>query len=172
MDSRKKHWLLPSGSEALLPEESCRIEHGRRKALDLFRSWGYQQVITPDIEFLDSLGIDSDTEGAAPPTFKVIDQLTGKLMGIRADMTPQIARLDVRAGSPPNNRLCYLGTVLHALPDELFVSRSHFQIGAELFGHGGFESDGEIICLMLETLRNLGITEVHLDLGISGSTVS
>ncbi len=164
MDSSKQHWLLPSGSAALLPEYASRVELGRRKALDLFRSWGYQQVITPYIEFLDPQSVDSDSE-LTLHTFKVIDQLTGKLMGIRADMTPQIARMDAHTGSPPNNRLCYLGTVLHALPDELSGSRSPFQIGAELFGHGGLESDCEIICLMLETLYHLGVADVHLDLG-------
>ena len=168
MNNNGERWILPSGVEEMLPADAAQVEYARRKVLDLFHSWGYDQVITPFIEFLDSLfvGAGSDLD---LHTFKVIDQLTGRLMGIRTDMTPQIARMDARErGSNATSRLCYLGTVLHALPDELSGSRSPFQIGAELFGHSSLEGDCEIICLMLETLSALGLNDVHLDLGHVG----
>lgn len=161
-------WLLPEGIDEVYPEEAARLEELRRKVLDLFSVWGYRLVIPPMIEFIDSLlvgtGRDLDIQ-----TFKLIDQISGRLMGIRADMTPQIARIDARSdscGSPA--RLCYLGTVLHSQLDHLERSRSPMQVGAELYGHGGSASDVEIIRLMLETLAMAGIADVHLDLGHVG----
>ncbi|MGZ8242332.1 ATP phosphoribosyltransferase regulatory subunit [Methylomagnum sp.] len=161
-------WLLPEGVDEVYPEEAARLESLRRKVLDLFSAWGYRLVIPPMIEFIDSLlvgtGRDLDIQ-----TFKLIDQISGRLMGIRADMTPQIARIDARSdtgGSPA--RLCYLGTVLHSQLDHLERSRSPMQVGAELYGYAGSASDVEIIRLMLETLAMAGITDVHLDLGHVG----
>ncbi len=134
-------WLLPAGVEEVLPEDAERLEGLRRNILDLYASWGYRLVIPPFIEYLDSLltgiGEDLDLE-----TFKLIDQLTGRLMGVRADMTPQVARIDARHGvEGVPTRLCYLGTVLHTLPQGASGSRSPVQVGAELYGHGGVESD-------------------------------
>ena len=161
-------WLLPEGIEEVFPRESARIESLRRKVLDLFAAWGYRMVIPPLVEFLDSLlvgtGHDLDLR-----TFKLIDQISGRMMGIRADMTPQVARIDARtaSGNSPA-RLCYLGTVVHTQSDHLEKSRAPMQVGAELYGHAGHASDSEIIQLLLEMLAVAGITDVHLDLGHVG----
>jgi ATP phosphoribosyltransferase regulatory subunit len=161
-------WLLPEGIEELLPEEAERLELLRRRVLDRFAAWGYRLVMPPLIEFIDSLltgaGHDLDIQ-----TFKLIDQASGRLLGIRADMTPQVARIDARthAGVTPG-RFCYLGSVLHTQADRLEKSRSPIQFGAELYGHGGSASDLEIIRLMLEVLATAGVERVHLDLGHVG----
>ena len=162
------HWLLPEGIAELLPDEAWRLEVLRRGLLDVYRSWGYELIIPPMVEFLESLltgtGHDLDLQ-----TFKLTDQLTGRLLGVRADMTPQAARIDthqLKREAPV--RLCYLGTVLHTRPDGFTGSRSPMQVGAELFGHAGMESDLEILALMLETLRITGVEHVHLDLGHVG----
>ena len=161
-------WLLPDGIEELLPAEAGRLEALRRRLLDTCAAWGYEQVVPPLIEFLDSLltaaGHDLELQ-----TFKLTDPLSGRLLGVRADMTPQVARLDahnLKREGP--TRLCYVGTVLRAYGDPLEPSRSPVQIGAELYGHAGLEADLEIIRLMLELLAQSGITGVHLDLGHVG----
>ncbi len=161
-------WLLPQGIEESLPAESARLESLRRNLLDIYASWGYQLVMPPMIEFIDSLltgtGHDLDLQ-----TFKLIDQLTGRSMGVRADMTPQVARIDshqLKNDAP--NRLCYMGTVLRTRPDSFGSSRSPFQAGAELYGHAGIESDVEVLCLMAETLRASGIKELSIDIGHVG----
>ena len=168
MQDDDKLWLLPAGVEEILPPQARRLERCRRDLIDLFLSWGYELVIPPLVEYLESLlagaGTDVDLK-----TFKLIDQMTGRLMGVRADMTPQVARIDARKlhrGAP--TRLCYLGTVLHTLPDGLSGERCPMQVGAELYGHRGVESDCEVICLLLETLRVSGVRDVHLDLGHVG----
>ena len=161
-------WLLPEGVDEVLPPEAARLEQLRRQVLDLYSSWGYQLVIPPFIEYLESLlvGTGSDLD---LKTFKLTDQLTGRLMGIRADMTPQLARIDAHhLRDETCARLCYLGTVLHALPDGFTRTRSPVQVGAELYGHAGFESDCEILSLMLETLAIAGVDDVHVDLGHVG----
>lgn len=163
-----ERWLLPAGIDEILPAEAEEIERLRRELLDLFSSWGYRLVIPPFIEYLESLltGTGRDLE---LKTFKLTDQLTGRLMGVRADMTPQVARIEARRlRSDQPVRLCYLGTVLYSLPDGVARSRSPIQLGAELYGHGGIESDCEVLCLMLETLRRAGVNDVHLDLGHVG----
>jgi len=164
----KNRWLLPDGIEELLPEQAARLEQLRRELLDMYRSRGYQLIIPPFIEYLESLltgtGHDLDLS-----TFKLIDQLSGRMMGLRADMTPQAARIDAHRlkGDAPR-RLCYLGTVLHTLPTGFSGSRSPMQVGAELFGHSGADSDVEILGLMLETLYLTGVRDVHVDLGHVG----
>ncbi len=162
------HWLLPEGVEEVLPDDALRLERLRRTLLDLFSTWGYQLVIPPFIEFLESLltgvGHDLDLQ-----TFKLTDQLSGRMLGIRADMTPQVARIDahnLKRDVP--TRLCYVGTVLHARGDHLEQSRSPMQVGAELYGHAGMASDLEILQLMLETLAMAGLQNVHVDLGHVG----
>ena len=166
--SSKDQWLLPEGVDEVLPPEAWRLEYARRKLLDLFSHWGYDLIMPPLIEYLESLltgtGNDLDLQ-----TFKVTDQLTGRLMGLRADMTPQAARIDAHPlqRSAPT-RLCYMGTVLHTRSDGFGGSRSPFQVGAELFGHAGVESDVEIIKLLLELLELLSISELHIDLGHVG----
>lgn len=161
-------WLLPEGVDEMLPPEAERLEQLRRQVLDLYDSWGYRLVIPPFIEYLESLlvgtGRDLDLK-----TFKLTDQLTGRMMGIRADMTPQVARIDAHhLRGDACARLCYLGTVLHALPDGFTRTRSPVQVGAELYGHPGHESDCEILGLMLETLAVARVRDVHVDLGHVG----
>ena len=161
-------WLLPDGIEEVLPPEAARIETARRRVLDLFQCWGSERVITPHVEFLESLltgaGQDLDLK-----TFKVIDPLSGRQMGLRADITPQVARVDahtLRREGP--SRLCYAGSVLHAKPQALATSRSPIQLGAELYGDSSTSSDLEVISLMLETLGLADVPAVHMDLGHVG----
>ncbi len=162
------HWLLPQGIEEALPADAARLESLRRNLLDMYSRWGYQLVMPPMIEFLESLltgtGHDLNLQ-----TFKLIDQLSGHSMGLRADMTPQVARIDAhQLKNDAPNRLCYMGTVLHTMPDGFGSSRSPFQAGAELYGHGGVESDVEVLCLMIETLAAAGVKDVYIDIGHVG----
>jgi len=160
--------MLPEGIEEILPVEARRLEQLRRHLLDQFATWGYEQVMPPLIEYLDALltgtGRDLDLQ-----TFKLTDQLTGRLMGVRADMTPQTARIDahyLKRECPV--RLCYVGNVLRTRPDAFAGSRELLQLGAELFGHPGPESDIEIVRLMLAALAAAGLRDLHLDLGHVG----
>lgn len=166
--SEKDRWLLPEGIDEILPPEAQRLEDLRRRLLDLCAAWGYELVMPPLVEYLESLltGSGKDLE---LQTFKLTDQLTGRLMGIRADMTPQAARIDahyLKRALPV--RLCYVGSVLHTLPDEFAGSRELLQLGAELYGHAGPESDIEILRLMLAALERAGLQDVYLDLGHVG----
>ncbi|CAD5106553.1 ATP phosphoribosyltransferase regulatory subunit [Zestomonas carbonaria] len=161
-------WLLPDGIEEVLPPEAARIEAARREVLDLFQRWGYEFVVTPHIEYLESLltGAGQDLELR---TFKVTDPLSGRLMGFRADITPQVARIDahtLRREGP--SRLCYAGSVLHAKPRALSTSRSPIQLGAELYGDASPASDIEVISLMLDMLALARVPDVHMDLGHVG----
>lgn len=157
-------WLLPDGVEDILPPTASRIEALRRDLLDRWQRWGYELISPPMIEYLESLltgtGNDLDLQ-----TFKLTDQLTGRLMGVRADMTPQAARIDAhglrRAGV---TRLCYAGHVLHTRPFSMTSGRSPLQAGCELFGSSVLAADEEIISLMLESLAAAGASRVHLDL--------
>ncbi|PPD18670.1 MAG: ATP phosphoribosyltransferase regulatory subunit [Methylotenera sp.] len=158
-----RNWLLPEYIEDVLPAEAARIESLRRELLDLFKVHGYQYIIPPTLEYLESLitGTGHDLDLA---TFKVVDQLTGRLMGIRADMTPQAARIDAHMLNHQGvSRLCYAGTVLRTKPDGLARTREPLQLGAELFGHAGIESDIEIHRLMIKALQALGLKELHID---------
>lgn len=158
-----RNWLLPEFIEDVLPAEAARIEQLRRQLLDLFKVHGYQYVIPPTLEYLESLitGTGRDLDLA---TFKVVDQLTGRLMGIRADMTPQAARIDAHMLNQQGiSRLCYAGTVLRTKPDGLARTREPLQLGAELFGHAGIESDIEIQRLMIKALQLLGLQDLHID---------
>jgi ATP phosphoribosyltransferase regulatory subunit len=166
--STKERWLLPDGVEEILPAEARRVEHLRRRLLDLFETWGYEFVMPPLIEYLESLlvGASRDLDTL---TFKVTDHLTGRLMGVRPDMTPQAARLDahyLKRSAP--TRLCYVGSVLRTKPDGFGGSREPLQLGAELFGHAGPEADAEILSLMIEALRLAEIRDAHFDLGHVG----
>ena len=161
-------WLLPEGVDEFLPPQAERLERLRRDLLDLFHTWGYELVIPPLIEYLESLlvgmGHDLDLE-----TFKLIDQMTGRLMGVRADMTPQVSRIEAhRLNREAPVRLCYLDAVLRTRQSGSVRSRSPLQVGAELFGHAGIESDVEILRLMVETLRVTGLDDIHIDLGHVG----
>ena len=160
-----QHWILPEGIEEVLPEQAARFEAMRRLLLDLYTSWGYELVMPPTIDFIESLltgtGHDLDLQ-----TFKLVDQLSGRTLGIRADMTPQVARIDAhQLQREAPTRLCYIGTVLHTRPESIGDSRSPLQVGAELYGHGGVESEVEIIALMMQTFAALDINDVYLDLG-------
>jgi len=165
-------WLLPDGINESLPNEAERLEALRRHLIDLYSTWGYRLVMPPFVEYLESLRVGMGTQ-LDLQTFKVTDQLTGRMMGIRADMTPQVARIDAHRLSKGNknatvNRLCYIGTVLRTRSEQQGGSRSPVQVGAELFGHAGIESDYEIILLMLETLHSIDISDLVLDLGHVG----
>ena len=161
----KQHWILPEGIEEVLPEQAARFEAMRRMLLDMYASWGYELVMPPTIDFIESLltgtGHDLDLQ-----TFKLVDQMSGRTLGLRADMTPQVARIDVhqlRREVP--TRLCYMGTVLRTRPESIGDSRSPLQVGAELYGHAGVESEVEILGLMLQTFSALEIEDIYLDLG-------
>lgn len=161
-------WLLPEGIEELLPPQAERLERLRRALIDQLHSWGYELVIPPIIDYLESLltGTGNDLK---LQTFTLTDQVSGRLMGLRADMTPQVARMDahqLRRETP--TRLCYLGTVLHTLPDGFAGGRSPLQCGAELYGSDSVESDIEVIRLMLATLATTGVNDAHLDLAHVG----
>lgn len=158
-----RNWLLPEYIEDVLPAEAARIELLRRKLLDLFTVHGYQYVIPPMLEYMESLitGVGHDLDLA---TFKVVDQLTGRLMGVRADMTPQAARIDAHLLNHQGvTRLCYAGSVLRTKPDGLALTREPLQLGAELYGHAGVESDIEIQKLLMNALHTIGIESVHID---------
>ncbi len=160
-----KHWVLPQGIEEALPDQAARLESLRRELLDMYFCWGYELVIPPFIDHIESLltgtGHELDLQ-----TFKIVDQLSGRTLGIRADMTPQVARIDAHqlARDVPT-RLCYIGTVLHTRSDCFGSSRSPLQVGAELYGHAGVESDVEILALMLNSFVIAGVQGVYLDLG-------
>lgn len=166
--THNNRWLLPEGIVELLPQQAEQLERLRRSLLDLFHGWGYELVMPPLMEYLESLlvgtGNDLDLQ-----TFKLTDQLTGRLMGIRADQTPQVARIDahvLKRDVPV--RLCYIGPVLHTRPSGAARSRAPLQVGAELYGHGGIESDVEVLRLMAQTLAVAGVEQVHIDLGHVG----
>jgi len=161
-------WILPQGIEELLPAQASKLEALRRKVMDLYASWGYELVEPPLMEYLESLLVGTGRE-LDLSTFKLVDQLNGRTMGVRADITPQVARIDAhRLKREVPTRLCYLGSVLHTRGEGLAGNRSPLQLGAELYGHAGVESDVEVIALMLETLSLAGIGPLHLDLGHVG----
>jgi ATP phosphoribosyltransferase regulatory subunit len=161
-------WLLPENISDVLPREARRVEELRRALLDLYCSYGYQLVIPPLIEYLDSLltGTGSDLDLR---TFKLTDQASGRMLGLRADTTPQVARIDAhilnRTGVA---RLCYAGSVLHARPLHPLAAREPLQVGAELYGHPGREADAEVVELAIASLRLAGLSDVQLDLGHTG----
>ena len=161
-------WLLPEYVEDILPPEADAIERLRGRLLELFRVHGYQLVIPPMLEYIDSL-LTGTGHDLNLRTFKLIDQLSGRTMGLRADMTPQVARIDAhllnRSGVA---RLCYCGTVLHTRPRGVFATREPMQIGAELYGHGGIESDLEIQRLLRAALGACGLVDIRLDVGHVG----
>ena len=143
--TKMTRWMLPEGIEEVLPAQTERLEQLRRRLLDYFSSCGYKQVIPPFIEYLDAL-LAGTGQQLESQTFQITDTLSGKQMGIRADMTLQAARIDahqIKQDYPV--RLCYLGTVLRSYSDDFAGSRAPLQVGAELYGHAGLESDFEIL---------------------------
>jgi ATP phosphoribosyltransferase regulatory subunit len=161
-------WLLPEDIADVLPAEARKVESLRRAVLDLYQSYGYELVAPPILEFLDSLltGTGSDLN---LQTFKLVDQLSGRTLGLRADMTPQVARIDAhllnRAGV---TRLCYAGSVAHARTPVGSSAREELQLGAEIYGCAGWEADLEAITLLLKTLSVAGLDKVYLDLSHAG----
>ncbi len=162
------NWLLPEYIQDMLPDEAWRIEGMRRGVLELLRRSGYQLVSPPLLEYAESLLI-SDSEDMDLRSFKLVDQLSGRTLAVRADITPQVARIDAHLLNRQGvARLCYAGSVLHTQPSGLMRTREPLQIGAELYGHSGIESDLEVQRLMLQALALVGIEGVHLDLGHVG----
>jgi ATP phosphoribosyltransferase regulatory subunit len=163
-----RRWLLPEAIEDVLPRDAIRIEALRRRLLDEFSRHGYEFVIPPLLEYVESLltgsGHDLDLR-----TFKLVDQLSGRSMGVRADITPQVARIDAHLLNRKGvTRLCYSGSVLHTLPAGFNATREPLQIGAELYGHAGLEADIEVIRLLAEALGLCGIAASRFDLGHVG----
>lgn len=163
-----RNWLLPEYVEDILPPEALSIEALRSSLLDVFRLHGYELVIPPMLEYIESLltgtGHDLDLR-----TFKLIDQMSGRTMGVRSDMTPQVARIDAHLLNRDGvTRLCYCGTVLQTRPRWLTATREPLQLGAEIYGHAGVESDIEIQRLLRATLAAAGLPEVRLDVGHVG----
>lgn len=161
-------WLLPENIADVLPSEARKIEELRRALLDRFRTYGYEMVMPPLLEYLESLltggGADLNLR-----TFKLVDQLSGRTLGLRADTTPQVARIDAHLLNRQGvTRLCYAGSVLHTRPRGLHATREQIQIGAEIYGHAGLEADLEVQQLMLDVLRLAGIGHVRLDLCHAG----
>lgn len=161
-------WLLPDGVEEILPAEAKAIDSLRRRLLDLYSTWGYDMVIPPLLEYTDSLliGLGRDVDLL---TFKVTDQLSGRTLGVRADITPQTARMDAhsfdRTGA---NRLCYAGHVVHTRPKNPLATRTPIQAGLEFYGESGIAADIEVVSLLLESLQVAGLPRLHIDLGHVG----
>jgi ATP phosphoribosyltransferase regulatory subunit len=161
-------WLLPENISDVLPREARRVEQLRRALLDLYRGYGYELVIPPLIEHAESLltgtGNDLDLR-----TFKLTDQSSGRLLGLRADTTPQVARIDAHILNRQGVvRLCYAGSVLHARPLHPLAAREPMQVGAELYGLGGVAADVEVLELAVASLHLAGLQSVRLDLGHTG----
>jgi len=158
------NWLLPENIADVLPSEARKIEDLRRKMLDTFRLYGYELVMPPLLEYVESLlaGAGQDSELR---TFKVVDQISGRLLGLRADMTTQVARIDAHLLNRDTvTRLCYAGSVLHTRPSTLHGTREPIQVGCEIYGHAGLEADAEIQELALAAVALAGFHEVRLDL--------
>lgn len=168
--SIRESWLLPEGIDELMPTEAAQLEKMHRLLVDRMQSWGYQLVVPPLVEYLDSL-LTGTAKTLDLQTFKLIDQMSGRLLGIRADMTPQVARIAAHRlrGESDILRLCYIGSVLHTLPEGQASSRNPIQLGAEIYGHAGPESDMESMQLMVELLRISGLQgSLSLDIGHVG----
>ena len=163
-----RKWLLPESIEDVLPDEAARLEALRRTLLDHFAAHGYRLVAPPLVEHLDSLltGSGRDLE---LQTFKVVDPMSGRLVGVRADITPQVARIDAHVLNEPGvTRLCYAGSVLRTTTSMPGESREVLQVGAELFGEPGIGGDRDVVALLLSSLAAVGVSGLHLDLGHVG----
>ena len=167
--STEQRWLLPEGIDELMPAQAGQLESLRRLVVDCLSSWGYELVVPPLVEYLDSL-LTGAGETLDLQTFKLTDQMSGRLLGVRADMTPQVARIAAhRLKTDDVLRLCYIGSILHTKPNGLGGSRNPIQLGAEIYGHAGPESDMEILQLMMAVLDKCNLAEsVFIDLGHVG----
>src|SRR3954464_11707902 len=161
-------WVLPDHIADVLPSEARHIEELRRELLDTARGYGFELVMPPLLEHLESL-LTGTGEALDLQTFKLVDQLSGRMMGLRADHTPQVARIDAHLLNRQGvARLCYCGSVLHTVPAGMTKMREPIQIGAELYGHAGLEADVEVVRLMTEALKAAGLPRLHIDLGHPG----
>ncbi|WP_374483459.1 ATP phosphoribosyltransferase regulatory subunit [Zoogloea sp.] len=161
-------WVLPEYIQDALPAEAAKLEDLRRRLLDAFRLNGYQLVAPPLLEYLESLltGAGQDLQ---LKTLKLVDQLSGRTMGVRADITPQVARIDAHLLNRKGvARLSYCGSVAHAVPSSLTATREPLQLGAEIYGHAGLEADAEVIRLLAEALQAAGVGTSRIDLGHVG----
>ncbi|MDA8255085.1 MAG: ATP phosphoribosyltransferase regulatory subunit [Betaproteobacteria bacterium] len=160
-----QRWLLPEAIEDVLPRDAARIELLRRSLLDEFSRHGYDFVIPPLLEYVESL-LTGSSHDLDLRTFKLVDQLSGRSMGVRADITPQVARIDAHLLNRKGvARLCYCGSTLHTLPAGFNATREPLQIGAELYGHAGLEADIEVIRLLAAALDSSNIAASRFDLG-------
>ena len=163
--SNVDRWLLPDGIDEVLPEQARLVEKMRRDIIDLYHNWGYDLVIPPIVEYTESL-LSGSGQDLDLMTFRLTDQLSGRLMGVRADITPQVARMDAHSlNLSIPGRFCYAGTVLHTRPRGPLESRSPISVGVELFGESSISADIEIIELFLSTLSVAEIGDISLDLG-------
>lgn len=163
-----RNWILPENISDVLPNEARQLENLRRGMLDLFNRYGYEQVIPPLVEYVESLFTQED-RALDLKTFKLVDELTGRQMGLRADITPQVARIDAHILNRQGVvRLCYAGSVVNTRPDGLLSSREPRQIGAEIYGCAGLAADVEVIELMLESLALASLASARLEIGHIG----
>ncbi len=161
-------WLLPEDIADVLPAEARKVESLRRAILDLYQSYGYELVAPPILEFLDSLLTGTGTD-LNLQTFKLVDQLSGRTLGLRADMTPQVARIDAHLLNRQGvTRLCYAGSVAHARTPVGSSAREELQLGAEIYGCATWEADFEAVSLLLQTLRLASLNTIYLDLSHAG----
>lgn len=157
-------WLLPESIADVLPSEARRIEDLRRELLDAARCYGYELVMPPMLEHLESL-VGDNRQALDLKTFKLVDQLSGRMLGVRADTTPQVARIDAHLLNREGVvRLCYCGPVVHTVPSDLHSTREPLQFGAEIYGHAGLEADLETQSLVLESLTRIGVPHLTLDM--------
>jgi ATP phosphoribosyltransferase regulatory subunit len=165
MSTEDNRWLVPDGIEDVLPHEAEQVEYWRRVLLEEFSRWGYALVMPPMVEFVQAL-LTGKASDLHLDTCQLVDQVSGRMMGVRSDITPQVARIDAhRLQQKLPTRLCYAGEVLRARPDGVTGSRSPIQVGAELFGHAGVQSDIEVMELMLATCERVGLQDLTLVLG-------
>ncbi|GAA6141187.1 ATP phosphoribosyltransferase regulatory subunit [Hydrogenophaga sp. 5NK40-0174] len=157
-------WILPDHIADVLPSEARHIEELRRGLLDAARSYGYELVMPPMVEHLDSL-LTGTGEALDLHTFKLVDQLSGRTLGLRADSTPQVARIDAHLLNRKGvARLCYCGPVVHTRLDRPTGTREPLQFGAEIYGHGGLEADAEVVELAHRCLVDAGLSDLQLDI--------
>ena len=163
-----RNWILPEAIDDVLPAEAARLESLRRTLLDGFAAAGYRLVRPPLIEHIESL-LTGSARDLDLQTFKVVDPMSGRLLGMRADITPQVARIDAHLLNEAGvTRLCYAGSVLRTTPAAVGGTREIMQIGAELFGEPGIAGDQEVVGLLIASLDTVGLTGLHLDLGHVG----
>ncbi len=168
----KNRWVLPDGVQETLPPDAQAVENLRRKILQTYSTWGYDLVMPAMIEYIDSL-LTGTAHSLDLKTFALVDQLSGKQMGVRSDMTPQVARIDAHLLADSERkqrvtRLCYCGHLLHAQGDGITSSRTPMQIGAEIYGNDTIAADVEVVSLMITTLHTAGLDNISIDIGHVG----